>query len=170
MTVILLKNNDLTINTSLGGSIDPQRYLHCIKDAQKTELKPMIGTALYTKLMLDFKENELEGVYKELYDDYVKDFIIHQAASLYLAIGAYQVSNAGITKTSTDNTTTVNKEELDYLVVHQRNLANHYLRQMIKFLKLNLDEIPEYKTLEIKPENKTFYGLYLPKTRKRKGY
>lgn len=171
-TVILLKNNDITVNTNLGGNIDPNRYLHCIRDAQKTELMPLIGKDLYKKIMADFSGNTLTGVYQELYDDYIKDFVIHKAGELYLAIGAYMVSDAGITKTSTDNTETVSKDEIDYMVVHQRNLAKHYGRQMKKFLNENKDDIPEYQSDGCCSNRggSNIMGFYLPNTYKRRNY
>jgi hypothetical protein len=172
MTILLLKNNDISINTPLGNNIDIDRYLHAIRDAQRTELKPLLGNDLYLKICEDFRDGLLTGLYDELYTEFVRDFVIHEAASLYLHIGAYQISNAGITKTSTDNSQSINKEEVDYLVYHQRNLAKNYKRQMLKFLKDNKDSIPEYNITSCNTEKgSNVFGIYIPKNdRKYRGY
>jgi hypothetical protein len=168
-TVILLKNNDLNKNTNIGGNVNPDRYWYCVRDAQKIFLKPVIGDELYNKVCADFSGGTLSGAYKTLYDDYIKDYVVHQAASLYLAMGAYQVTNAGITKTSTENTETVDKDEIDYMVFHQRNLAKNYQNEMEKWLNNNKVDIPEYKG-KCKNAN-NFYGWYISNNQKNyRGY
>jgi hypothetical protein len=169
-TVILLKNNDLTKNTTIGGNVDPVRYWSCVKDAQETLLNQLIGDELYDKLQNDFSANTLTGVYQTLYDKCVKPIVIHQAASLYLATGAYMVSNAGITKTSTDNTTTVDKNEVDYMVFHQRNIAKMYERKLFKFLHENKGSIPEYHDSCTKRPDNHFGWLITNNQNKCKGY
>lgn len=143
-TVILIKNNDLAKLSNMGGNIDPDRYWYAVRDAQKTILKPLLGKELYDKICSDFSGGTLTDAYKELYDDYILDIVVHHAASLYLAAGAYQITNAGITKASPDNTETVSKSEVDYMVFHQRNLGKDYERQMLKHLKDNKESYPEY--------------------------
>jgi len=76
-TVILLKNDELTKNTMLGASIDVDRMVPAIKDYQKTRLKEILGNELYLKIQADFSAGTLTGLYEELYEDYVKEMVIH---------------------------------------------------------------------------------------------
>jgi hypothetical protein len=141
-TVILLKNDDLTRNTILGGNIDVSRYVPAIKDFQKTRLKEVLGKTLYDKISSDFEAESLSGLYLELYEDYIKEMCIHGAAENYLTFGAYQVTNVGITKAKTENSETVNKTEVDFMVQSSRKLLEHYEREFTKWIKLN--PLPEY--------------------------
>ena len=144
-TIILLQANDLTKNTIIIGNVDVDRYLPLIKAAQKVFIKPLIGQELYNKICQDFKDNTLTGLYLELYDDYIKDMLIYKSAELYLETGgAYLVSNAGILKTKTDESETVSKNEIDYMVEANGKLYNQAERAFIKWIKVNGPNIPEY--------------------------
>lgn len=142
--ILLLSENDLSKNTPMNGNIDVDRWVPCVKDAQKTELEPILGNILYKKICNDYYNDQLTGDYLELYEDYIKDYLMHESASLYLSIGAYLVTNAGITKQNPEGTIAVSKEEVDYLVVEQRRLANNYRRKLLQYLKKNKDNFIEY--------------------------
>lgn len=141
-TTILILPDELTKNSVLGGNIDVSRYLPAIKNFQKTRLKELLGKALYDKISLDFENNSLSGLYLELYEDFVKELVIHGGAENYLEYGAYMVSNNGITKMKSDNAYTVDKTEVDYMVQSARKLVNHYEREFLAWIKLN--PLPEY--------------------------
>ncbi len=97
-TTILLKENELTKNTLLGGNIDIDLYIPCIADAQRIRLEEILGETLYNKICLDFEDDELAGEYLTLYEGYIVPFLIAAAAVEYLLIGAYKVNNNGIFK------------------------------------------------------------------------
>jgi len=142
-TVILLTPDTLTKNTMLGGSIDVDRMIPAIKDYQKTRLKEILGNDLYVKIQLDFSGGTLSGLYEELYEDYVKEMVIHGACENYLAYGAYQVANTGIVKTKTEQSETVDKNELNFMIEASRKMLFHYEREFLKWIKLNpLAEYP----------------------------
>lgn len=165
MTILLLENNDIVANSILGGNIDGDRYDHCIRDAQKLYLKPNIGNDLYLKIQADYQANTLTGIYSELFE-YIFDYLLHCAVELYLAEGAYQVSDAGITKQSTEFSTTIDKTEVDYLVSHHRVMAESYRKELLKFLNMNSSSIPEYKTYACEvSKGRNIAGIYLPQKR-----
>jgi hypothetical protein len=160
LQTILIKQEELTRNTLIGGNVDVDRYLQAIKACQNVLVKPLLGSTLYNKIVADFENNSLSGLYLEMFDDYVKEMIIHGSAEIYLSQGAYIVSNNGITKTKTDSSETVSKEEIDYLVEASRKLYRLYEEQFLKWIKVN--EVPEYtKTCGVK--HKTYGGWFLKK-------
>lgn len=151
-TTILLLPNELTSNTVIGGNVDVSRYVPAIKDFQKTRLVELLGKELYLKICADFEAGTLAGLYLELYEDYIKEMVIHGGAENYLTFGAYNVGNNGITKMKTDNAETVSKEEIDFMVQASRKLCNHYEREFEKWIKLN--PLPEYP-VEVSRNNTT---------------
>jgi hypothetical protein len=141
-TTILLKENELTKNTLLGGNIDIDLYIPCIADAQRTRLEEILGETLYNKICLDFENDDLEGEYLTLYEGYIVPFLIAAAAVEYLLIGAYKVNNNGIFKAQPDNSIAIDKTEVDYLVNNMRLKSEMYRDRMFRWLaKFHL---PEY--------------------------
>jgi hypothetical protein len=141
-TTILLKENELTKNTLLGGNIDIDLYIPCIADAQRIRLEEILGETLYNKICLDFENDDLDGEYLTLYEGYIVPFLIAAAAVEYLLIGAYKVNNNGIFKAQPDNSVAVDKTEVDYLVNNMRLKSEMYRDRMFRWLaKFHL---PEY--------------------------
>ena len=141
-TTILLKENELTKNTLLGGNIDIDLYIPCIADAQRIRLEEILGETLYNKICVDFENDELIGDYNTLYDGYIVPFLIAAAAVEYLLIGAYKVNNNGIFKTQPENSVAVDKTEVDYLVNNMRLKSEMYQDRMLRWLYKN--NLPEY--------------------------
>lgn len=141
-TTILLRENELTKNTLLGGNIDIDLYIPCIADAQRIRLEEILGETLYNKICLDFENDDLTGEYLTLYEGYIVPFIIAAAAVEYLLIGAYKVNNNGIFKAQPDNSVAVDKTEVDYLVNNMRLKSEMYQDRMLRWLYKN--NLPEY--------------------------
>jgi hypothetical protein len=141
-TTILLKENELTKNTLLGGNIDIDLYIPCIADAQRIRLEEILGETLYNKICLDFEDDELAGEYLTLYEGYIVPFLIAAAAVEYLLIGAYKVNNNGIFKAQPDNSVAIDKTEVDYLVNNMRLKSEMYQDRMLRWLYKN--NLPEY--------------------------
>lgn len=141
-TTILLRENELTKKTLLGGNIDIDLYIPCIADAQRIRLEEILGETLYNKICLDFENDDLENEYLTLYEGYIVPFIIAAAAVEYLLIGAYKVNNNGIFKAQPDNSVAVDKTEVDYLVNNMRLKSEMYQDRMLRWLYKN--NLPEY--------------------------
>lgn len=141
-TTILLRENELTKNTLLGGNIDIDLYIPCIADAQRIRLEEILGETLYNKICLNFENDDLDGDYLTLYEGYIVPFIIAAAAVEYLLIGAYKVNNNGIFKAQPDNSVAVDKTEVDYLVNNMRLKSEMYQDRMLRWLRKN--HLPEY--------------------------
>ena len=161
LTTILIKSEQLTRNTIIGGSVDVDRYLQAIKACQNLYIKPLLGSTLYNKIVADFEASSLSGLYLEMFDDYITEMIIHGSSEIYLSQGAYMVTNNGITKGKTDSAESVSKEEVDYLVEASRKLYRLYEEQFLDWIKIN--PVPEYdKPCGIK--HKTYGGWWIKKT------
>ena len=134
MTTILLRENELTKNTPLGGNIDVDKYVLAIADFQRIRVEEVLGETLYNKICVDFENDELVDDYLILYQDYLVPFIIHGSAMEYLLFGAYQINNGGITKHNPADSTSVDKVEVDYLVNQQRMKMEVYESRLERWL------------------------------------
>ena len=141
-TIILIKAQDITKNTLVGGNADQSVYSD-IKNAQITQIKPLLGDDLYEKICGDYASQSLTGDYEIMYEDYIKPLVIHSATEMFLSHHAYKVSDIGIVKFSTETSVTVSKEEVDFLVQNERKLYENYKREFLRWI--NTKDIPEWE-------------------------
>lgn len=144
MAVLLIKSSEISKNTPLGGNVDVDRYIYCIKDTQRMVIEPLLGTKLYDKVIADFEGNTLTGIYKTLVEEYVKPILIHSSFADYVVIGAYNVTNAGIYKHLPQDSEAVSKTEVDYLAEKQKQKAQVFIERCERYLCS--EDFPEYNT------------------------
>ena len=160
-TVLLIKAEDITKNTPLGGNIDVNKYLHVIKEAQVFIVEPILGTKLYDKLLSDFAANALTGDYQTIHEDYIKPILYHSVAAEFILTHSYNVANGGVFKQNPENSEPVSKSEVDFLVQNQRDKADAYINRLERFL---CDKnLPEYNQAQdndydLSPDTSDLYG------------
>jgi hypothetical protein len=142
MEYLLLKDNEITSSSILGGNIDVDKYKYCISDAQISSLEEILGEDLYEKIKTEVEDESITGLYLILYEKYITPFLIHRSAMEYLKDGAYMVNNGGIYKHTPQNGTAIDKVEVDLLVSNQRYKADIYQQRMEKWLCKN--KLTEY--------------------------
>jgi hypothetical protein len=160
--IILLKDNDLTKNTVLGGNIDVDKLRQCVLDAQVTRLEELLGETLYSKIETDFENEALTGVYETLYIEYIKPFLIRQSAVEYLKIGAFTIANNGIFQPQPNNAIAITDKNLSNLINEVRIKADMFAERMRKYLCKNT--IPEYASSSdniVNPNRPSNSGWYL---------
>lgn len=139
--IVLLKDNEITENTLLGGNIDVDKLRQCILDAQMTRLEELLGETLYEKIESDFDSDDLTGDYLILYNNYINPFLIRQSALEYLKIGAFTVGNNGISLPTPSNTSAITEKLLSNMINDMRIKADMFADRMYKWLcKHNLPE------------------------------
>lgn len=146
MAVLLIKSSDIPKNTMIGGNVDVDKYIPCIKDAQITVLEPFLGSTLYRKISADFEAGTLTGQYETLVTDYIQPILRFSAAAEYIVIAAYSITNGGVFKHKPTDSETVSKSEVDFLSQNHRSKAQVYLERCERFLCDG--EFPEYNTQE----------------------
>lgn len=143
METLLIKPEDITQFTPMGGNVDIDKYTPVIYDVQVLVIEPLLGEELYKKIKEDFKNDDLSGKYLELYDNHLKPILRHQVFAEYVEIGSFSVANAGIFKHQPDNSEVVSKSEVQYLASTQRTKAQTYIDRAEKWLRKS--GLPEYK-------------------------
>jgi hypothetical protein len=139
-----IKREDLVRNTALGGNIDTDKFIQFISIAQDIHIQNYTGTKLYDKISNDILAGTLANPYLALVSDYLQPMVIHWAAVEYIPFAAYTIANGGVFKHSSENSTTADKVEVDYLVNKARDLAQYYTDRFITYMSYNQATFPEY--------------------------
>ena len=164
-TALFIKRQDLVRNSILDGNVDTDKFIQYIKIAQEIHIRNYLGTDLYNKISADIVAGTLSGDYLELVNDFIQPMLIHYAMVDYLPFAAYQVKNGGVFKHSSENAETATKDEIDFLVQKERDIAEYYTRRFVDYMSFNQESFPEYYTNsndDIHPDtNATFNGWVL---------
>ena len=141
--LLLVNPQEMTSKTILGGNIDVDKIPECIKNVQLNVIVPLLGTELYDKIISDIENATLTGLYKELFDKFIKPIMINQSVAKYIDTCSYTISNGGIYKHEAENEIVPDRHEIDTLSNDYRSNANVYVRRFQKWICKN--HIPEYK-------------------------
>ena len=145
---LLITREDIVKKTALGGNVDTDKFIQFVEIAQDTHIQNYLGTKLLKKLQSIITVgsiNDLSNInYKALLEDYVKPMLIHFSLVEYLPFGAYSISNKGIYKHNSEDSTTAEKFEIDYLLSKQRSIAEHYAKRFTDYICFNSSLFPEY--------------------------
>jgi hypothetical protein len=144
MKALWIKREDLVRNTLISGNLDTDRFIQFISIAQDIHLQNYTGTKLYDKISNDIIAGTLANPYLALVNDYLQPMLIQWALCEYLPFAAYTVGNGGVFKHNSENSTTAEKIEVDYLVGKARDLAQYYTDRFITYMSYNQASFPEY--------------------------
>lgn len=162
---LFINRTDLVKNSILDGNVDTDKFIQFIKISQQIDIQNYLGTKLYDKISSDILTNNLSGDYLNLVDNYIQPMLIHFSMMQYLPFAAYQIKNGGISKHTSENSESVSKDEVDYLVQKERNFAEYYTRRFLDYMSFNQDLFPEYNNnanSDISPDtNDLFNGWVL---------
>lgn len=159
MEILLVRPEEITQFTPMGGNVDIDKYLPIIFDVQITVIEPLLGSDLYLKIKTDFEADNLTGDYLILYTDYLRPILRHQCFAEYVEIGSYVVANGGIFKHTNQNSETVSKEEIQYLAQTQRTKSQTYIERAQRWLCEN--NLPEYNASNDKVNVSVTNGWHL---------
>ena len=144
--VLLIERADLVKFTVVDGNVDTDKFVQFIKIAQDIHIQGYLGTDLLNKLKADIEAGTLTGNYLSLLETYVKPMLIHWAMVEYLPFAAYTVANKGVYKHTSENSSDVSKNEIDFLVEKQRITAENYSQRFVDYICFNTALFPEYNT------------------------
>ena len=142
---LLISTKDIIQFTSVNGNVDSDKFIQYVKIAQDTHIQNYLGTKLLDKIKGHIVSNNLVDPYLSLTTTYVKPMLIHWAMVEYLPFAAYSISNKGVYKHGSENSTNVDKNEIDFLIEKERGIAQHYTNLFIDYMSFNASSLfPEY--------------------------
>ena len=143
---LLITRQDLVKFTALNGNLDVDKYISFVKIAQDVHIQSILGTDLLNKIKSDIAANTLANPYLALLTNYIKPMLIHWSLVEYLPFAAYTIANKGVYKHESENSQTVDKVEVDFLIEKQRQIAQHYTQRFVDYIVFNTSSFPEYNS------------------------
>lgn len=162
---LFVTREDIVKFTALNGNIDTDKFIQWVKVAQDIHIQNYLGTKLFNKINDAIVANNLANPYLMLLNVYIKPMVIHWTMVEYLPFAAYTIANKGVFKHGSENSTNVEKTEVDFLVEKERSIAQNYTRRFIDYMSFNQSSFPEYNTnsnADVYPVKQSdFGGWYL---------
>lgn len=167
LDILLISDQMIKDRTTIHGNIDPKLLYPNIKVAQDLYIHPILGTALYNKLLNAISDGTIISLpananYKTLIDRYIVDALMYYTLSELPIPMSYQFWNKGVLRKQGENTELPSMSELLELGSKYRNWAESYGNRLRLYLRQNASTLfPEYLNPgtgedDINPQNKTF--------------
>ena len=141
---LLISRQDVVRFTNLNGNIDTDKFIQFVSISQDIHIQSMLGTNLLEKIQAEIIAGTLANPYKDLLEIYIKPCLIHSAMLEFLPFSAVTIANKGVYKHGAENSETVSKEEIDFLVEKQRQTFMHYKDRFDSYICENSSTFPEY--------------------------
>lgn len=164
LNILLISDEILKDRTAIHGNIDPKLLYPEIKVAQDMYIHPILGSALYDKLLTDINASgTTTGDYKTLLDSYIVDPLLYYTLAGLPETLSYQFWNKGVMRKVGDSTELPSMSDLIDISNKYRIRAEWYAERLTKYLKQYASStvLPEYispgDTLDtINPQNSPF--------------
>ena len=143
---LLISRTDVVRFTNLNGNIDTDKFIQFVSISQDIHIQAMLGTKLLEKIQAEIIAGTLANPYKDLLEIYIKPCLIHSAMLEFLPFSAVTIANKGVYKHGAENSETVSKEEIDFLVEKQRQTFMHYKDRFDSYICANSSDFPEYSS------------------------
>jgi hypothetical protein len=162
---LFVTRDDIVKFTALNGNVDTDKFIQWVKVAQDIHIQNYLGTKLFNKINDGIVAGNLANPYLMLLNVYIKPMVIHWSMVEYMPFAAYTIANKGVYKHGSENSTNVEKSEVDFLVEKERSIAQNYTRRFIDYMCFNQSSFPEYNTnsnADVYPDKQAdFMGWYL---------
>ena len=129
--ILMISVDTLKQRTAIHDNIDEKLIFPEIKAAQDLFIHPILGTALYNKILTDISNSALAGNYKILVDSYLVDTLCNYVISELPTALNYQFWNKGVGVATSDNTNAPTMSELFDIAAKYKNRAEAYQKKAI---------------------------------------
>lgn len=174
---LIISEGSLKLYSNISRNVDIVKIVPYIILAQKFYIEPLIGTALYSDLQIEVAHQEDDSSY--VIPENYQALLLKIAPVLslyteYLATRplAYSITEKGITKESSDNSSSLDNTELGQLILDTKNKAELAAKILTDYLNCCKDKYPLYKPTVLDDNTSLIYtehtGIYFPCSSKKK--
>jgi len=161
---LFISTNDLVKNTFINGNVDPDTYTQYIFQAQQVHIQNYLGTKLYNKINDGIVAGNLSSPYTTLLNDYIKMMVIHWTMVEFLPYSSIKISEKGVFRHNSENSTTVDKIDIDFLIAKSMDTAQAYTNRFIDYMSFNQSLFPEYNNnsnADVYPDKDANFGGWI---------
>lgn len=161
---LFISTNDLVKNTFINGNVDPDTYTQYIFQAQQVHIQNYLGTKLYNKINDGIVAGNLTSPYTTLLNDYIKMMVIHWTMVEFLPYSSIKISEKGVFRHNSENSTTVDKIDIDFLIGKSMDTAQAYTNRFIDYMSFNQSLFPEYNdnsNADVYPDKDANFGGWI---------
>ena len=141
---LLISRNDVVKFTTVNGNVDVDKFIQYVSIAQDIHIQGMLGTKLLEKIQADIIAGTLADPYLSLLTTYIKPCLIHASMLEFLPFAAITIGNKGVYKHGAENSESVSKNEIDFLMERERKTYEHYKERFIDYITQNSSLFAEY--------------------------
>jgi hypothetical protein len=165
MKALFVTMTELKRKSILDGALDTDKLIQFVEVAQDVHIQNFLGTKLYEKIQTlitaDTLDDSVNADYKTLLNSYIKPMLIWYSQYAYIPFAAYQISNGGVFKHTSESSESATKEEIDALTAKAKDFADFYTNRFIDFMIEKSSDYPEYTGSQdegMYPDKDPMYG------------
>jgi len=142
--ILLIGDQIIKERTGLHDNLDPKLLYPEIKIAQDRYIHPLLGTALFNKILTDYAAQALSGNYLALKNNYIVDALVYYTLAELPEILSFQFYNKGLLRKNEDNATQPSLQEIIMMGDKYKDRAEYYGNRLRLYLRQNYPLFPEY--------------------------
>lgn len=146
--VLMISEQSFKDFTIASANIDLKNLTQVIKMTQDRYIQPLVGTALYDKILNLILNNQIglvgNVVYKKLLDEYLTDTLFNYVLGELPMAMQYKFVNKGVLKKTSEYSEQPTIGELNSISEYYRGYAQWYAERTINYLCANSTQYPEY--------------------------
>ena len=144
MKALFITLQELKRKSIIDGNVDTDKLIQFVEVAQDTIIQNYLGTKLYNTLQTQVINSTLTTDNTTLLNTYIKPMLIWYTQATYLPYAAYQISNGGVFKHNSENSTSVSESEITKLTRHATETADFYAKRFMDYMDDNSELYPDY--------------------------
>ena len=161
--VLMLNETSLKlIVPEISPDVHPDFLSRSILMEQKKTIRPLLGYDLYNELCLQISGNTLTTENRYLLENYIVIILSLSVAKRVVLKTSYQIENSGLRKKFSDSSELATSEEISYYntALYQDDI-DHFINEMIKYIKINQSLYPLFFLKTDQRKNSTDYNRQL---------
>lgn len=142
----LISVSNLKKLSYISANVDDTLISTIITRVQDTVIEPILGSNLYNHLLQAVDNNTLNVNEQELLSKYLSNCLISAVEVRAVDMTTLELRQVGLSKVNAEGVNTVNEGEMNRTINSLKKDYNFYRERLIRFLKLNYLNFPEYTT------------------------
>jgi len=148
MKALFITLTELKRKSIIDGNLDEDKLIQFVEVAQDVHIQNFLGTKLYDKLQTLITGGTLDdsgnAKYKTLLNSYIKPMLIWYSQYSFIPFAAYQISNGGIFKHTSESSQAPTKSEIEGLTAKAKDFADFYTNRFFDYIDERTADYPEY--------------------------